>query len=260
MSPNAQTASSELLYVAEYGAGSPLLLVHGVTVTGEMFEPVVEHFAQRHRVIVPDMRGHGRSRTFPPPYTVVQLAADLAHLLDHLGIEATAVLGYSQGGAIAQQFALDYPRRCKRLILACTYAFNMATFREQIEGHLALLLIRVLGMRRFAKLVISQGLKQVPKQRAEAVVGLIAQQDRKLMTSAWRSVMAFDSRQRLAEITCPTLIIAGSNDQAVPIHHARMLHAGSADSRLAIIDGADHALIWSHPDALVRAVDKFLDE
>src|SRR5690349_9961316 len=124
MSPNVQTPSSKLLYVNEYGSGSPLLLVHGVTVTGEMFEPVVEHFAQRHRVIVPDMRGHGRSRAIPPPYTAAQLAADLAYLLDHLGIESTAVLGYSQGGAIAQQFALDYPRRCNRLILACTYAFN----------------------------------------------------------------------------------------------------------------------------------------
>ena len=257
MSPNAQTTPSDLLYFTEHGSGSPLLLVHGVMVTGEMFEPVIEHFAQRHRVIVPDMRGHGRSRTFPPPYTVAQLASDLARLLDHLGIESTAVLGYSQGGAIAQQFVLDYPQRCNRLILACTYAFNMATFREKIEGHLVPLFIGVLGMKRFAKFVISQGLKQVPKERAEWVIDLIAQQDRKLMASAWSAVMAFDSRQRLAEIKCPTLIIAGSNDEAVPIHHANMLHRGIAGSQLAVIAGADHALIWAQPDELVRAVAKW---
>jgi 3-oxoadipate enol-lactonase len=228
-------------------------------VTGEMFEPVIKHFAQRHRVIVPDMRGHGRSRNFPPPYTVAQLASDLARLLDHLSIESTAVLGYSQGGAIAQQFALDYPQRCNRLILACTYAFNMATFREKMEGHLVPLFIGLLGMKRFAKFVISQGLMQVDKERAEWVIHIIAQQDRKLMTSAWRAVMAFDSRQCLAEIKCPTLIIAGSNDEAVPIHHAKMLHEGIAGAQLAVIDSADHALIWAHPDELVRAVDKFLE-
>jgi pimeloyl-ACP methyl ester carboxylesterase len=105
-------------------------------VTGEMFEPVIEHLATRHRVIVPDLRGHGRSRGLPPPYTAAQLASDLSRLLDHLGIDSTAVLGYSQGGAIAQQLVLDYPKRCDRLVLACTYAFNMATFRERLEGHL----------------------------------------------------------------------------------------------------------------------------
>lgn len=70
-------ASSDLLYVTERGSGPPLLLVHGLMVTGEMFEPVIEHLSTRHRVIVPDLRGHGRSRGFPPPYTAAQLASDL---------------------------------------------------------------------------------------------------------------------------------------------------------------------------------------
>ena len=70
--------------------------------------------------------------------------------------------------------------------------------------------------------------------------------------------MAFDSRQHLVEIKCPTLIIAGSNDQGVPIHHAKMLHEGIHDSQLVIIDGADHALIWTHTDEFVRVTEEFL--
>src|SRR5215208_2032690 len=89
--------SSDLLHFREYGSGPSLLLVHGLMVTGEMFEPVIEHFAARHRVIIPDLRGHGRSRGLPPPYSAAQLASDLSRLLDHLGIASTAVLGYSQG-------------------------------------------------------------------------------------------------------------------------------------------------------------------
>ena len=66
------------------------------------------------------------------------------------------MLGYSHGGAIAQQLVLDHPTRCNRLVLACTYAFNMATFRERLEGHLLPLLLDVAGMRRFAKFVVSR--------------------------------------------------------------------------------------------------------
>ncbi|MDI1431808.1 alpha/beta fold hydrolase [Polyangium sorediatum] len=249
---------SDLVYFTERGSGPPLLLIHGLMITGEMFEPVIEHLAARHRVIVPDLRGHGRSRGLAPPYTAAQLASDLSRLLDHLGIDSTAVLGYSQGGAIAQQLVLDHPRRCDHLVLACTYAFNMATFRERIEGHLVPFLVLALGMRRFAKLVASQGLKQLAKERADWVVGLMANQDDKLMVSAWREAMAFDSRRRLAQIRCPTLVVAASNDDAVPFHHAKMLHDGITGSRLVMIDGAGHALIWTHPDEFVRVTSEFL--
>jgi pimeloyl-ACP methyl ester carboxylesterase len=248
----------ELLYFTERGSGPPLLLVHGLMATGEMFEPVIEHFAARHRVIVPDLRGHGRSRAIPPPYTAMQLASDLARLLDHLRIDSTAVLGYSQGGAIAQQLVLDAPERCSRLVLACTYAFNMATLREKLEGHLAPLLIRVLGMKRFAKLIVSQGAKELGRQRGDWLAAIIASQDRTLMLSAWKEMLAFDSRSCLAEIQCPTLVIAGANDNAVPMHHAKMLHDGIAGSRLVIVPGADHALIWTHPGELMRVTDDFL--
>lgn len=229
-------------------------------VSGDMFEPVMEHLAARHRVIVPDLRGHGRSRGFPPPFTVAQLASDLPRLLDHLGIGSTAVLGYSQGGAIAQQFALDYPDRCDRLILACTYAFNMATFREKLEGYLAPFLINALGMKRFAELVVSQGAKHLSQERGDWLAGLISDQDRKLMVTAWRETMAFDSRDRLGELKCPTLIVAGSSDQAVPMHHAKILHEGISGSHPIVIDGADHALIWTHPGELLQVIDAFLEQ
>src|SRR4030095_16123923 len=176
--------------------------------------------------------GEARSRGVPPRYTAAQLAADLSHLLDHLGIPSAAVLGYSQGGAIAQQFVLDYPQRCDRLVLACTYAFNMATPREWLEGHLAPLLIRILGLRRLAKFAISQSMLKLDPERANWFSGLIADQDRTLMLAAWKETMASDSRRRLAEIVCPTLIVAASNDQAVPFHHAKILHDGISGSHL----------------------------
>ncbi|MFU8853577.1 alpha/beta fold hydrolase [Micromonospora sp. SL1-18] len=251
-------ARSEPLYFAERGSGPPLLLVHGLMVTGEMFEPVIEHFAARHRVIVPDLRGHRRSRGLPPSYAVPQLAADLARLLDHLRVNSTSVLGYSQGGAIVQQLVLDFPDRCDRLVLACAYAYNMATCRERVEGHLLPVVLRLLGMRWSARLVVAQAAPQLGRERARWLAGLIADQDRELMVPAWKEAMAFDSRPRLAEISCPTLIIAASHDRAVPIHHARMLHDAVAGSQLVIISGAGHALIWTHPDEFEGVASTFL--
>jgi pimeloyl-ACP methyl ester carboxylesterase len=257
---SSSVAPSELVYFSERGAGPPLLLLHGLMMTGEMFEePVIEHFVGRHRVIVPDLRGHGRSRGLPAPYTATQLAADLAHLLDHLGLDSAAVLGYSHGGAIAQQLVLDAPGRCNRLVLACTYAFNLATPREWLEGHIMLPLVRVLGMRRLANLGISLSRLRLDKERANRLAGPMANQDLTLMLIALKEMMAFDSRKRLAEIRCPTLVIAGSNDQAVPIHHAKMLHEGIAGSQLVIIEGADHALIWTDTDKFLQVTNEFLE-
>jgi 3-oxoadipate enol-lactonase len=86
----------------------------------------------------------------------------------------------------------------------------------------------------------------------------MANQEQALMVTAWKEAMVFDSQPRLAEITCPTLIIAAANDEAVPFHHATMLHEGIAGSELVVVENAGHALIWTDPDALVEHTDAFL--
>jgi 3-oxoadipate enol-lactonase len=250
--------SSELLYFGERGSGPPLLLVHGLMATGEMFEPVTKQLASHYHLIIPDLRGHGRSRKLPPPYTAVKMASDLASLLDHLGIESASVLGDSMGGAIAQQFVVDYPKRCSRLVLASTYTYNFVTFGEKIIGLFIPFVVRILGLRRFAKLVTTQGTKQLSKERADWLAGLIAGQDIKLMLSAMReAVIRFDSRHRLIEIKCPTLIIAGSLDHG-DLRQAKMLQEGITGSQLIIINNADHALMWGHTDEFLRIVEEFL--
>jgi 3-oxoadipate enol-lactonase len=250
--------SSNTMHFIERGAGEPLVLVHGIMADGGMFEPVTEEFSKRYRLIIPDLRGSGKSAAMPPPYGVRQQAADIAALLDSLNISAANILGYSQGGPVAEEFALDYPARVKRLVLSNTYAYNMATAKEKMEGRMVPLFIRLLGMRRFAKYVLSIGLKRVSLERKAWVVDMIARQDRDTMIAAWKEAMAFDARPRLGEIACPTLVIAGAEDEAVPMHHAKMLHDGIRGSKLAVIPEADHALIWAKPREWAAAVISFL--
>ena len=162
------------------------------------------------------------------------------------------------GGAIAQQFVLDYPKRCNCLVLASTYTFNFMTFGEKVLGSLLPFLVRIFGLRRFAKLVTTQGTKQLSKERADWLSGLIAGQDMQLMLPALReAVIEFDSRRRLAEIKCPTLIVVGSLDHG-DVRQAKMMHDGITGSQLTIMGNADHALIWAHTDEFMHIVEEFL--
>ena len=251
--------NSELVHYTDRGEGPALVLVHGLMMTGEMFAPVLDRLSAHFRVITPDLRGHGQSRHLPPPFTVAELAADLSRLLDHLYITSTAVLGYSHGGTVAQQLVVDDRVRCTRLILACTYAYNMASARERVESHVGLVLIRALGLRGLARLIFAPVRDELGPAQALRLTELMARQDKALMLQAWREMMRFDSRPWLARIACPTLVVAASNDIGVPAHHARALHQGIPGSELVVVTGADHALIWTHTEQFLSIVEAFLD-
>ena len=115
------------------GDGEPLLLLHGVMAAGAMFDPLVELLQDRFRMLIPDLRGHGRSGDLVGPYDVQTLASDLDVVLADARFDRCAVMGYSHGGAVAQQLARNRPVVVSRLILACTYACNVSTLRERVE-------------------------------------------------------------------------------------------------------------------------------
>lgn len=257
---NQSDAGRPRLFFRRAGHGDPLLLIHGLAVTGRMFDPVLPALARHRKPIVPDLRGYGRSKHLPGPYTVPQLAADLADLLDALTLETVDVLGYSQGGAVAQQFAHDYPERVRRLVLACTYAYNLATFQEKIEAALVPWILRLLGIRRFMRLGVQAGSlgRMLSPQQARWLEGMAAGNKTSLMVAAFRAMRDFDSRSWLGSIRSPTLIIAGGADTAVPLHHARMLAHGIRGAQLQIIAGAGHLLIVTHTERFLRLVEEFL--
>lgn len=248
-----------LAYLDSGGNDTPLLLIHGVMVSGAMYEPVLPALKKHYRVIVPDLRGHGHSGALPGPYSVKQLARDLAQLLDDLQIDAVDILGYSQGGAVAQQFAYDYPERVDSLTLSCTFAYSMLSRREQMESMISPWLIRILGVRRMGRLAIgSGGGQRVPPEIALWLEEIIAANDMTRMVVAVKEMNAFDSRAWMHQITCPTLVIAGAEDEAVSLEHAQMLAQDIPGAQLRVIDGAGHFLIFTHTDIFVEAVKAFL--
>jgi 3-oxoadipate enol-lactonase len=220
---------------------------------GDMFEPVIEELSTNYRVLAPDLRGFGRSGHLAPPSTVDQHAHDLAQVLTSLSIPSAVVLGYSQGGVVAQQLVLDYPGLVSHLVLCCTFAHNQLTWREKIEGLALPWLIRVFGPKQLAQM--AKGL--TPEQTTQ-IETLISSNHKSHMVEATKAMLRFDSRHRLPEIKYPTLVLAGAKDTAVPLYHAHMLAQGIAGAELSVFPHAGHEMIWTHGAELVDRVKRFL--
>lgn len=251
----------EPLYAVTIGDGPPLVLLHGLVISGEMYAPIVPTLAHHHRLIIPDLRGQGASASLPGPFTPVQQTDDLAALLRHLEVRQPTVLGYSQGGPIAQQLAHDHRDLVGGLILVCTYAFNMATRRERFEGRLAPWMFRILGTRRAVQMAAGMaGGKPMTKEQAAWIIGLVAGTPRKAAVQLHRAAMDFDGRGWLGEISVPTLVITGAEDKAVPPHHGTMLADGIPGARLVEVAGAGHFLICTHPAEMVQIIESWLTE
>jgi 3-oxoadipate enol-lactonase len=247
----AHRAANGIFYRVE-GDGEPLLMLHCIFVSGEMFDPLIALLRDRYRMLIPDLRGHGRSGDLPGPYDVQALAADLDAVLREAGVERCAVMGYSHGGAVAQQFAHARAASVARLMLACTYACNASTVKERIECEVFAGLLYVLSPATIAKLIFRPS-----KPKPTGPIGLtpsqamwmrqvMAANNLRAMHGALRGLITFDSRPWLNEIDVPTLVVAGADDRAVPRHHYETLLSGIPAAKGRLVERADHTLVWTH--------------
>lgn len=105
------------MYYETVGAGEPLLMVHGWSGTASYFEPLLERLSADYRLIIPELRGHGRSTNPTGVFLTAEAAEDLAMLLDHLGLSQVRALGASAGGLTLMHLALNRPDAISKMIL-----------------------------------------------------------------------------------------------------------------------------------------------
>ena len=252
-------ASNGISYRIE-GQGEPLVLLHGLMVTGAMFAPLVALLRDRFRMLIPDLRGHGKSGGLAGPYDVAALSADLDLVLADASYDRTIVMGYSHGGAVAQDLAHRRPEIVSRLILACTYACNVATARERIEAGVLLALLHLVSPATLGKLIVvaserkRAGTIPLGREQAHWLTSLMAGNRAPAMRGAVRGLIAFDSRPWLQQLGVPTLVVAGAQDRAVPRAHFNTLVNGIPGAVGRLIDGAGHTLIWTHTRDLAACV------
>ena len=253
------TSSSQtpVLYFEEKGTGPVLVLLHGLFVSHEMYDTVQPVFAKAHRVICPDLRGYGGSANLGPPYAIPQLARDVIELLDCLGITQVDLFGYSEGGIVAECIAANYPPRVRRLVLACTYAYNQGSLREKVEAAVVPWVLRALGPNRFSRFVLSQA-PEIGAERAAQLTKIMSNNDMQFMLKALHDANFFDARPLISKIQAPTLIIAGGKDNALPAHNANELVSGIKGARIEVLPEGRHSLIWTNPDFVITTTERFL--
>lgn len=257
--PQAAVDGATLHYL-DTGQGDAILFLHGLGSCGDDWVLQTPAFADAYRLIAPDLRGHGQSSKPAGPYSAALFAADAAALLDALGVERAHVAGLSLGGLVAQQLAIDFPRRVRSLALINTFAHLLSGSALELARLLRRGLISLaLPMGRNARLV-ARSLFPYPHQAElrRYAAQRLAQNDRAAYRASIAAIRRFDSRRHLGRIACPALIITGDRDRTVPFSRQRELAHGIRGARWEIVRDSGHATPIDQPDAFNSLLRAFL--
>ena len=253
------------MYYEVHGEGQPLLLISGLGNDLNGWDFQVPEFARRHRVITFDNRGSGRTDAPDRPYSIRMMAEDTVGLMDALSIEKAHVLGVSMGGYIAQEVAIRYPGRVESLILVTTsvgpYLLKISVLqawaREALRDMRPLTFFQIM-----LPFMFNDSSFESPGV-LEMAVGTIAGHSSTPPDVLARHMIAcveHDARDRIRQITAPTLVIAGKEDVFVPFSLSEELAASIPNAKLRVLDGGGHGFNASMADKFNRVVLEFLEQ
>jgi pimeloyl-ACP methyl ester carboxylesterase len=252
------------LYYEIHGSGRPLILLHGGLGSGEMFEPIIPTLtAAGHQLILPDLQGHGRTADIERPIDVRLMAGDIIALIEHLGLDRPDLLGYSLGGGVALQTAVQYPDRIRRLIVVSA---NIR--RDAIPPEM-------LAQQRQVNAAAIEALKSTPMYELYQRVAPRPEDFGRLLDKMGQGMAQdFDFSDEVRGLQVPTMIIAADADMAPPSHYVeafKLLDGGLRDGgwmgegrpkgghALAILPGLTHYNMASSPLLAAVAIG-FLDD
>ena len=239
------------------GRGHPLVLLHSLALDGRMWGPYAARLAPHFDVIAPDARGHGGSGWDGRPFDTADLAADLAALLDGLGLASAHVLGMSMGGSVAIEFAGTHQPRVDRLVLADTTAWYGETaldaWIERAERAVALPRRRQVPFQ--VDRWFTERFRRTHHDEVRRIAGIFVDTDSGAHAEASLALGRLDARHLLAGITAPTLSVTGEEDYATPVEMGRAIAEGVADGCHRTLAGLRHLSLVERPDlaGLVRA-------
>ncbi len=245
------------IYYEEAGRGEPLVFVHSLGASGRIWSWQAAEFARDYRVIVPDLRGHGRS-PFREEITLRAMAADVAALLDRLGAAPAHLVGISMGGVILQEIYGRWPEKVASLTLCCTFskmppdvaARRLAEREAFLAEH---------GMGEFAAQYVADTLLPgTPESDKAELRQTIAAMDREAYLQAARACFNADTTRVPPSVTVPTLVIGAELDRGYPPESIRALAAAIPGARVAFIPGAAHLAHLDNPAAFTAALRGFL--
>ncbi len=254
------------LYYEEEGEGAPLLLIPGFGTGLWIWFRQLSEFSKEFRTIAFDPRGISRSDAPLEPVTIRSFADDVAAMLKALGLESAHILGASFGGFVAQEFALRYPLMTRSLVLCCT-SFGGPRHVPPTDSTLqALASTKGLNtedrVRENLLLAFSPAFVERRADEVERVIKLRAQNfvPEHAYLHQLQAAMAFNTEERVAGISAPTLVLSGDADIIVPVENSRNLARRIPGAQLRIIEGGSHTFFIEQPREFNAAVIDFIKE
>jgi 3-oxoadipate enol-lactonase len=258
-----QSSDGARIHYEVHGAGDPVLLIMGLGSNAYGWHRTIPWLSERYRVIAFDNRGTGRSDAPRGAYSVAQMAADAAAVLDAAGEQTAHVCGASLGGMIAQSFAAAYPERLRSLVLICTTPGGPHAVRPSAEVTTGLVQGEedpATAYRRNAWFLYGEETRQRHPERIEedlAYRGKIPTPPTGYFGQL-RAAMEHDAWEVLPAISVPTLVVHGDADLLVPTANGKLLAERIAGAELVLVPGAGHMLQADGNNVVRDAVLGFL--
>jgi pimeloyl-ACP methyl ester carboxylesterase len=259
----------------DVGSGPALLLIHGIGDSSSSFEHLIPVLARDHRVIAPDLLGHGRSDKPRADYSVAGYANAMRDLLAVLDVERVSIVGHSLGGGVAMQFAYQYPHRCERVILVssggvCREVHPILRLAATPGAGFFLSLLSLRAVRAAGRMgaILAKGFDTDIGRDADdllRVYDTLPGHDAR--TAFFRTLRgAIDYRGQLITMLdrcylargMPTLLIWGARDAVIPIVHGRIAHDAMPGSKLEVFERSGHFPHRQEPERFLSVLRNFL--
>lgn len=243
-------------YYAVYGKGEPLLLLHGGLGQIEMFGPNLARLAQTRQVIGVDLHGHGRTPLGKRAVSIVDMGNDMAGVLEQLGFDTVDVLGYSMGGGVGFQLAIQHPQRVRRLVLASAGYATDGFYPEMLPQQAAV------------GAAIAEHMKETPMYQSYVAIAPHPEDFPKLLDQMGALMRKpYDFSADVKKLTMPVMLMFGDSDMYRPEHIVKfyqLLGGGLQDAgwqrehmsqnRLAIIPNVTHYEMGLAPEMVATAL------
>ena len=219
----------------------PLILSSALGATGDMWDFQLSVFNSMFHTVSYDHRGHGRSPEPPGPYSIADLGEDVLAMMDQLDIQRTHFCGLSLGGMVGIWLGIHAPERISSLTLCCTSAKpgNPKTWNDRIDkiaadGTVETVADAIVGR------WVTPAFAEAHEEEVAGLRSMIAASHVQGYSDCCRVVRDLDLVSELGQITAPTLVISGAQDEALPPEHQKLIADGIAGARHEMIDPGAH--------------------
>ena len=239
-----------------------VILLHAVSLDLTYWDAQFARLSATHDMVAFDWPGHGRSSALAGETSFDRMAETVHSVVKEAGGGPAHIVGLSMGSMVAQTFALNYPAAVRSLCLigsACTFPDAV---RQGMRKRAAT--IRAGGMRSVVDESVARWYTPGFRQRRPDVIDratkTILGGDPEVQAAMWEMIAGLDTREQLANLACPTLVLVGAEDPSTPPDAARVIAGQIPGARVEVIDGASHMVPTEAPDAINDRLAAFLAE